>query len=171
MHRHIIELPSEVSPQSVAGYARLFQLESWLRELVYLETKAHFGKDWWIECEAALARSKAPGIPAKKSLSKDKLHPHMATPENDPLWFLSFDGLLKIIFDDQLWPLFECYLTTKELLRQKFSEIIPIRNRCGHNRALHEDDLDRIRRLLRDLDKGFWRFCSSFNDRRPSSRI
>jgi hypothetical protein len=91
----------------------------------------------------------------------------MATPENDPLWFLSFDGLLKIVFDEQLWPIFECYLTTKELLKQKFTEISPIRNRCGHNRAMHEDDLDRIRRLLRDLDEGFWRFCSSFNDKQP----
>jgi len=73
----------------------------------------------------------------------------------------------KIIFDERLWPLFECYLTTKELLKAKFSEVSPIRNRSGHNRALHEDDLDRIRRLLRDLDQGFWRFCSSFNDKRP----
>jgi hypothetical protein len=27
----------------------------------------------------------------------------MATPENDPLWFVSFDSLLKILFDEQLW--------------------------------------------------------------------
>jgi hypothetical protein len=167
MRAHNIALPYEVSPQSVIGYARLFQMENWLRELVYLETKAHFGKDWWNECQTALARSKAPGIPAEKSLSRDKRHPHMATPENDPLWFLSFESLLKIIFDEKLWPLFDCYLTTKELLQQKFSEISSIRNRSAHNRPLHADDLDRIRRLLRDLDKGFWRFCSSFGDIRP----
>ena len=134
MREHIIELPHEVFPQSVAGYVRLFQLENWLRELVYLETKAHFGDSWWTECDAALVRSIVHGIPAEKSLSRDKLHPHMATPEHDPLWFLSFDSLLKIIFDEKLWPLFACYLTTKELLKQKFSEIGPIRNRCGHNR-------------------------------------
>jgi len=66
-----IELPREVSPQSVVGYARLFQLENWLRELVYLETKARFGKDWWTECQEARSRSGSPGIPAEKSLSGD----------------------------------------------------------------------------------------------------
>lgn len=91
----------------------------------------------------------------------------MATPENDPLWFLSFDSLLKIVFDVQLWHVFEPYLTTKELLQAKFAEVLPIRNRVGHNRTLHEDDLDRLRRLLRDLDHGFWRFCTSFNDGSP----
>jgi hypothetical protein len=167
MREHKLELPREATAESVVGYSRLFQLETWFRELVYLETKAHFGKQWWIEAEQALSRSGAPGIPADRSLRGDKKHPHMATPENDPLWFLSFDSLLKIVFDSQLWPLFEPYLTTKELLQAKFTEILPIRNRVGHNRALHEDDLDRIRRLLRDLDKGFWRFCTSFNDKRP----
>ena len=53
----------------------------------------------------------------------------MATPETDPLWFISFDAPLKIVFDDQLWKLFECYLTTKELLQATFTEIAPIRNR------------------------------------------
>jgi hypothetical protein len=167
MREHKIELPTEVPLQSVVGYARLFQLENWLRELVYLETKAHFGKDWWTVSEEALSRSGAQIIPADKSLTQDKRHRHMATPENDPLWYLSFGSVLKIMSDKQLWPIFECYLTTKELLEAKFSEILPIRNRSGHNRILHEDDLDRIRRLLRDLDQGFWRFCSSFNDKHP----
>jgi hypothetical protein len=167
MREHKMELPNEVPRDAVIGYSRLFQLENWLRELAYLETKAHFGKEWWIEIEQALSRSASPGIPADKSLLRDKKHPHMATPENDPLWFLSFDSLLKIIVDVKLWPLFEEYLTTKDLLQAKFSEILPIRNRVGHNRAVHEDDLDRLRRLLRDLDKGFWRFCTSFNNTHP----
>jgi len=167
MREYKIELPQEVPPESVMGYSRLFQLENWFRELAYLETKAHFGKRWWTEAEQALSRTGSPGISADRSISCDKKHPHMATPENDPLWFLSFDSLLKIIFEPQLWPLFEGYLTTKELLEAKFSEILPIRNRVGHNRALHEDDLDRLRRVLRDLDQGFWRFCTSFNNRHP----
>jgi hypothetical protein len=167
MHECTMMLPRGIREESIVGYARLYQLETWLRELVYLETKAHFGPQWWAQADAAIARSKTPGMPAEKSLSRDKKHPHMATPENDPLWFLSFEALLKIIFDDQLWPLFECYLTTKELLQAKFSEILPIRNRIGHNRPLHEDDLDRLRRILRDLDQGFWRFCTSFNDTQP----
>lgn len=68
--------------------------------MVYLETKAHFGPKWWEEAKAALDRSGAPGIPADKSLARDKKHPHISTPESDPLWFLSFGSFLKIIFDD-----------------------------------------------------------------------
>jgi hypothetical protein len=167
MRTHKIALPPEVSLRSVAAYSRLYQLETWLREMVYLETKAHFGANWWAEAEQALNRSRAPGIPAEKSITRDKKHPHMSTPENDPLWFLSFDSLLKIIFDDALWPLFSTYLTTKELLQARFTEIAPIRNRVGHNRTLHGDDIDRLRQMLRDLDQGFWRFCTSFNDTYP----
>jgi hypothetical protein len=164
VREHQLELPLEVTPESVIGYSRVFQLENWFRELVYLETKAHFGDQWWVQAKEALVRRGSAGIPVDKSISRDKKHPHMATPENDPLWFLSFDALLKIVFDSQLWPLFECYLTTKELLEAKFSEIGPIRNRVSHNRRLHEDDLDRLRRVLRDLDQGFWRFCTSYNN-------
>lgn len=165
MRERKIELPTEVPAESVIGYARIFQLEYWFRELAYLELKAHFGENWLKEAERALKGSR--GITAEQSLSNDKRHPHMATPENDPLWFLPLEGLLRIIFDETLWPVFEPYLTTKELLQAKFTEIMPIRNRIGHNRGLHEDDLDRLRRVLRDLDQGFWRFCTSFNDTQP----
>src|SRR5690242_7265832 len=137
------------------AYARCYQLETWFRELVYVELKTHFGCEWWPQADDALKRSGGGGIPPETSRDRDKLHPHMATPETDPLWFISFDALLKIVFDDQLWPLFECYLTTKELLQAKFMEIAPVRNRVAHCRSLHDDDHDRLRRILRDLDHGF----------------
>lgn len=164
MRTYNIDLPRDLPLRSVKAYARLYQFETWLREMIYLETKAHFGVSWWTETKQALARSDAPGIPADKSMMRDKKHRHMSTPENDPLWFLSFDSLAKIVFDKALWLLFEPYLTTKELLEAKFTEIAPIRNRVGHNRPLHGDDMDRLQQILRDLDQGFWHFCTSFND-------
>jgi hypothetical protein len=159
-----LDLPSGVNPDAVKGYCLFYQLERWLREMVYLELKAHFGESWWKEVEKALQRSRAGGIPAARSLIADKQHPHMSTPENDPLWFLSFDSLLKIIFDGDLWRFFETYLTTKRLVRAKFEEIASIRNRIAHYRALHKDDVDRVAAALRDLDSGFWRFCTSYNN-------
>lgn len=157
------ELPSEIADYTLIVYARLYQLEIWLRELVYVELKANFGSDWWLEAELALKRSRFGGIKPEKSRRADAKHPHMSTPENDPLWFLSFDALLKIVFDRKLWKLFETYLTTKGLLKAKFEEIKPIRNRVAHCRSLHTDDLDRIKRLLRDIDKGLLKFCVSYN--------
>lgn len=111
-----------------------------------------------------MARSRVRGIPAERSLKADKRHPHMSTPENDPLWFLSLDSLMKIVFDRKLWRLFEKYLTTRRLLKAKFDEISPIRNRIAHYRALHKDDIDRVLAVLRDIDQGFWRFCTSYNN-------
>jgi hypothetical protein len=139
-----LDLPSGTSPDALRGYCLFYQLERWLREMVYLELKAHFGENWWTEAEQALKRSRGGGIPAARSLRADKRHPHMSTPENDPLWFLSFDSLTKIILDKKLWRLFASYLTTKSLIRARFDEISPIRNRIAHYRALHKDDIDRV---------------------------
>jgi hypothetical protein len=159
-----LELPTGTTPDAVQGYCLFYQLERWLREMVYLELKAHFGGNWWGEAEQALKRSKAGGISPGRSLKADKKHPHMSTPENDPLWFLSLDSLAKIVFDKKLWRLFEKYLTTKRLVRAKLEEIAPIRNRIAHYRALHKDDLQRVAAVLRDIDEGFWKFCTSYNN-------
>lgn len=158
------DLPEELTPERLALFCRLHQLETWFRELVYVETKAWFGSTWWAECTAALKRNKDRGIAPERSLKHDAKHAHMATPENDPLWFISFDSLLKILFDRKLWKLFSPYLTTKQLVRAKFLELMPIRHRIAHCRALHPDDLARIERVMKDFDHGFWTFCTSYNN-------
>lgn len=160
-------LPSEMTRERIDLFLLLHRFETWFRELVYVEMKARFGETWWKECEGALKRNKGGGIPADKALRGDRRHSHMATAENDPLWFISFDSLLKIVFDQRLWTLFSPFLTTKQLVRAKMLELMPVRHRIAHARALHRDDLDRVRRILADLDQGFWRFCTSYNDERP----
>jgi hypothetical protein len=159
-----LDIPTDVPTELIVGFARCRQLETWLREMVYLETKAHYGLAYWNECEAALTRHGGRSIPSSRSLARDQRHPHMSTAENDPLWFTSFDALLKILFDDLLWPLFEPYLTTKKILEAKFEEISMIRNRVAHGRGLHQHDLDRLLLILRELDQGFFRFCASYGD-------
>src|SRR5262245_45953317 len=134
-----VDLPNEVSLERVKLFCCLQQLETWFRELVYVEMKCKYGPSWWDECQKALKRSKRGGITAEKSLQRDKRHQHMATAENDPLWFLSFDSLLLILFDAKLWKLFHPFLTTKTLLRAKFDELMPVRHRIAHARALHKD--------------------------------
>jgi hypothetical protein len=159
-------LPDDLTADRLRLFCRFHQLETWFRELVYVEMKAYYGAEWWKECQAALKRSKAGGISPEKSLLRDGRHPHMATPESDPLWFLSFDSLLRLLFDQKLWKLFSPYLTTKQLVRAKFAELMPIRNRIAHCRALHQDDLARVEHVMRDFDQGFWRFVTSYNAHR-----
>jgi len=160
-----IGLPTEVGLEMVLGFVRCHQLETWFRELVYLEMGAHFGPEKWIKAEEALKRGlKRTG---RKRIPADKKFLHMATLESDPLWFISFDSLLAIVCDEQLWPLFETYLIAKRLLEPRLEEIMLIRNRIAHCRSLHADDLNRLQLLLRDLDGGFWRFCISYKDTHP----
>jgi hypothetical protein len=162
-----IKLPPEVTPGRVHLFSRLHQLEVWFRELVFVEMKCRFGNAYWQECEAALKRSKRPGLPAVRAMKGDKRHPHMATPETDPLWFISFDSLTNIVQDRRLWHLFAPYLTTKRLVRAKIEELMPVRHRIAHARAPHPDDVRRVDNILADLDQGFWRFCTSYNHDRP----
>jgi hypothetical protein len=159
-----LELPPEVSDDTLRAFLRLYQLETWTREMVYLELKAYYGLGWWNEAESALKRAKLPVNLAERYAARDRRHPHISTPENDPLWFISFDSLLKIVFDSKLWKLFESYFTTKKLLRMKVEEILPIRNRVAHCRALHVYDVDRLEQFMRDFDQGFWKFCTSYSD-------
>jgi len=156
-----IELPPEVSDQTLRTFLRLYQLETWTREMVYLELKAYYGTDWWTEVEGL---RNVPVNLAQRYRSRDRQHPHISTPENDPLWFISLDTLLKIIFHDKMWKRFAPYFTTKKILRSKFEEIAPVRNRVAHCRPLHVYDLRRLEQLMLDFDQGFWRFCTSYQD-------
>jgi hypothetical protein len=158
------DLPPEVSDNTFRAFLRLYQLETWTREMVYLELKAYYGLDWWNEAESALRRARIPVHLTERYLARDKRHPHISTPENDPLWFISFDSLLKVIFDPKHWKLFKSYFTTKGLLRMRLEEILPIRNRVAHCRSLHTYDVDRLNQFMRDFDQGFWRFCTSYGD-------
>lgn len=49
----------------------------------------------------------------------------------------------------------------------KLDEIIHIRNRVAHFRDGHRDDIDRLLQLMKDVDKGFWNFCTDYNDTYP----
>ena len=51
-----LEITTEVSNEKLLAFAGCYQFEAWLRELVYLEMKAHYGSAYWTECEAAMNR-------------------------------------------------------------------------------------------------------------------
>ncbi len=162
MSRRIkLELACGLTQESVAAFARLSELEFWLREMIYLELKTCYGEMWWQEVLQAFRHRG--GIQVDRSFEADKRHAHMVTPETDPLWYVSFEVLLKILFAPKFWNRFKVYLTTKQLLRVKFTEITAIRNRVAHGRRLHALDLSRLESFMNDLDKGFWRFCTSYN--------
>lgn len=147
---------SQLSPDVLATYAHLWQFETWLRRLVYVQLRALDGDGW--EAKVKAGKAAAPK-------SNDKRMTHMPTPEDDVLSFVQLSELQRVVTDH--WDLFQAYLPPKTIWDAKLEEVVAIRHRVAHFRSLHRDDLPRIRQFLRDIDKGFWRFCTSYNEAQP----
>src|ERR1700737_1196979 len=99
-----VKLPESISnavqfgvpPSSVAGYARWWQLENYLRLLVYLELRARYGSQW----QGKIAK------PAHDRQKKEQGREYMATSDADELMaYLDVFDLLDLIEKD--WPVFE----------------------------------------------------------------
>ena len=86
----------------------------------------------------------------------------MQTPEEDVLNFVQLSELRRVIKDT--WPQFAPYLPPLHLWEAKLEELLAIRHRIAHFRTLHRDDLRRVVQVLRDIDNGFWRFCTGYNN-------
>ena len=65
------------------------------------------------------------------------------------------------------WSFFEPYLPAKDVWDGKLREVTQIRNRIAHFRIGHRHDAARIEQFLRDVDVGFWQFCTSYNSEWP----
>lgn len=140
-------------PAASALYSRWWQLETWLRSLVYLEFRSEKGSAW------------ADTLPANSAnrQQKDEEYRHMRTPDaQDRLAYLDSGPLLQITLEQ--WQLFRLYLPAQKIWAGRIEELTAIRNRIGHCRRPHGDDLDRLEQTLRDLDTGAFLATSSFND-------
>lgn len=145
---------TEVPEDALRIYARLWQFETWLRQMVYVELRALRGDKW------------GDGLPADPgSRRADKRLTHMPTAELNALSYSQLSQLLKLIEDD--WDCFSVYFPPQSLWKAKLEEIAQIRHRVAHFRAGHVDDHARLLQFLRDIDKGFWQFCTSYNDPSP----
>jgi Swt1-like HEPN len=136
-----------------ALYSRWWQLETWLRSLVYLELRSAKGSAW------------ADVLPVNSAdrQQKDEEYRHMRTPDaQDQLAYLDAGPLMQLTHDQ--WQLFRLYLPAQKIWAGRIEELKAIRNRIGHCRKPHGDDLDRLEQTLRDLDGGAFLATSSFND-------
>ena len=151
----LLDLADKLPPERLRTYARLWQFETWLRTMVYVEFRARYGDSWISPLN----------IRSDKPYENDKRLSHMPTRETLPISYMQLTDLLETISVN--WCLFKTYLPPRDLWVAKLDEISQIRHRVAHFRFGHEDDLPRVKQLLRDLDKGFWRFCTSYNSTFP----
>lgn len=139
-------------PRALALYARWWQLETWLRELAYVELRSRDGLVW----------SDSLGHQAKNRQEKDRQFEYMASPDwDDPLSYLDASKLFTLV--DENWNLFEPSLLSESAWRGRRDELLGIRNRIGHLRRPHRDDLRRLEQMLRDLEPGAFKAITSYN--------
>lgn len=139
-------------PMASALYNRWWQLETWLRSLVYVELKAALGGAW----ADALPK------PTESRQQREQGFRYMATPDAaNRLAYADVSALFGIIQDH--WNLFECSLLPKNVWTGRVEELLAIRNRISHCRRPHTDDLVRLEQTLRDLEGGALIAASAFN--------
>lgn len=139
--------------RSVALYARWWQLETWLRELTYVEMRSLRGAAWADSARAATGRQR-----------QDAAFRHMAGADNEnPLAYLDYSQLINVI--DAHWEYLGYALLHREVWAGRQAELSRIRHRIGHLRRAHPDDLNRLEQTLRDLEQGAFRALSSYNSR------
>ena len=139
--------------ERLSTYARLWEFETWLRMMVYVELRACYGDDW----KNVLNEGNTGGFQ-----SQDEKLSHMPTLERLPTSYMQLRSILSTISRE--WCLFSPYLPPKKIWKAKVEEVLQVRHRIAHFRRGHMHDADRVAQLLRDLDPGFWRFCFSYND-------
>lgn len=125
-----------------------------MRDLVYVQLRAKAGDAW----DGYVQRASRPK-------TNDKRLTHMPTAEENLLSYAQLSELRSIIADN--WSIFEAYLPPQNLWDAKLDEVSQIRHRIAHFRSTHADDLARVVQLLRDIDAGMWRFCTSYNNPQP----
>ncbi len=145
-------------PLASALYARWWQLETWLRALVYVELKTKFGINW---------AKQLPKTAVDRQQGEKEFH-HMQTPDaQNLLAYTDASALFSITL--QHWDLFERALLSKSVWTGRIEELRAIRNRIGHCRRPHADDLVRLEQTLRDLNGGAFRAASAFNNQQRAA--
>lgn len=147
--------PETVPSDAQRLYRLCWQLESWLRTIVYVELRAGI-----IDWEEPLKRAVQQWPP--KSLAKDKGLHHMATFHRAAISYMTFGELWSVVADDRTWPMFEPYFPPKDNTIARIKEVKAIRNRTAHFRQPHKHDVDRLRLFIQDLEPGVRRFCSRY---------
>ena len=124
---------------SIAFYARWWQLETWLRQLVYLEFRAKWGIGW--KDHLSPKRIANPRRTPARRLEEDQAkNAYMATPDATAIISYVDVGVLFMLIDEN-WDLFAPCLPTKTRWDGWVDDLLEIRHRSAHCRRPHRDDV------------------------------
>ncbi|WP_370185130.1 hypothetical protein [Rhodococcus wratislaviensis] len=140
---------------SVAVFGRWWQLETWLRELLYLELRAKLGASWTSVLDPDLVTA----VEERRTLD--------VPDDANPLAQLHYEQLVEVI--DEHWDVMSYALPTRRAWNGRQHELEQIRGRLGYLRRPHPDDLVRVEQILRDLEHGAFVAVDSYTHRwRPN---
>ncbi|HEX5763417.1 MAG TPA: Swt1 family HEPN domain-containing protein [Solirubrobacterales bacterium] len=145
-------LAAGVPPSAVAVYARWWQLETYLREVVYTELRAELGTRWTERID--------PGVLSRAE--RDQVNAYMASADADEILAYADVGVLFELIEEN-WRLFEPILLPRPRWVGLTDVLKAIRHRSAHCRRPHADDLARLEQALRDLEPGAREFYRSYN--------
>jgi len=152
-------LEAGVPQAALAVYGRWWQLETYLREVVYTELRAAFGVRW----------VKHVGDKTAAWAERDRVNAYMASADADEiLAYAEVRDLFELI--ERHWNLFEPVLLPRTRWQGLVDLLLAIRNRSAHCRRPHGDDLGRLEQVLRDLEPGARKFYGSYCRSRPVER-
>jgi Swt1-like HEPN len=143
-----------VPSAALAVQARWWQLETWLRFLVYLELRAQFGSRW-VTLLPTSSETRA---------EQDAENAYMPSDASNPLAYLDASKLFDLIGNHEVWHLVAYALQKQNRWDGSTDELLAIRNRIAHVRRPNADDLGRVEQALRDLEPGARRALESFNN-------
>ena len=144
-----------VPPASLRLFRMMWQLETWLRTLVYVELRAA-RVDW----EEPI-KNKIHEWPPN-SLKNDKRLHHMSTYHQAALSYLTFAQLWDVISLQDNWPMFAPYFPPLDNTKVRVEEVKAIRNRVAHFRDSHPKDEKRLELFMGDMEGGLRKFCDRY---------
>ena len=151
----------KVPDDAVRLYRMVWQLEKWLRAMVYVELRSRDEK--WEDAIKIHTRGWPPS-----SIKSDKQLHHMATAHQSVISYLSLGELWNIIVDANNWILFEPYFPPRDNTEARIKEVMGIRNRIMHFREPNENDVSRMELFLKDFEAGVRLFCQSYKTPYPN---
>jgi hypothetical protein len=138
---------------SVLILGRWWQLETYLRQLVYIQLKGLLGPGW-----------DEPIVSARKRWEASAEWGYMESPDDGLLMsYLDVSPLFDLI--DEYWE--QCSMglgVPQNVWHGRIEELKPVRHRLAHCRRPHRDDLGRVEQLLRDIDPAARRLLGAYVD-------
>lgn len=132
------------------AFTILFRFENVLRIFVYTVLKKHKGKDWLLT--SVDFEDKTAGTIqsiSKKQISLEKNMGYISYPINSPIMQLTAGQLNAIIFSKANWPIFNEYFPgKKDIIENKFHEIIEVRNALAHFRPIKKSDVQIVKQNM-----------------------